>query len=495
MKQKKQVDKNTRGKYAAPYAIIDCIGYGLSCGDNATKAFEHEAQAFVKLAKTDTSTALIGLFDGITATKKNRFASSTQTEKKQHNVCVLGAGLMGAGIAQVSAERGMNVVLKDRDAKGVAKGIKYIGDNLDKKVKKRRLSVYERNLTIARVQGYDENMLSGYERKVKNTHVVIEAVFENLQLKHDVLSQVEKLVSNNCIIATNTSALPITNVAQGLKKKDRVLGMHYFSPVPQMQLLEIIPHAETCDDALRIAFQVGIDQGKTCILVKDVPGFYVNRALAPQMAEIGPLFADGVDPAKLDAAILDLGMPVGPITLLDEVGADVALHVQNTMIADPTMENRMDGADPTMLQKIVDNGWLGRKSGKGFFLYNTKGKSKKKEPNQKALDFVQNELKQRDLDIPLLDIQDRYLARFVNEAAVCLQEGIIDSPQDADLAAVFGVGFLPFTGGPFRMLDARGTASYVDRMHFLADTYGSRFSPCQLLLDYAKSGSKFYPLS
>jgi len=416
---------------------------------------------------------------------------------------VIGAGLMGAGIAQVSAEKGMPVLLKDRDVASAAKGTAYVAGNLAKKVKRRRMTAFEKNVILSRIAPYHDGTVATFDKRLASeVDVVVEAVFEKLELKHAVLKAVEGAgLRPTTVLATNTSALPIADVARGLaeeKTRKRVLGMHYFSPVPSMQLLEIIPHATTDEDAVEVAFQVGIDQGKTCILVKDVPGFYVNRALSPMMAEIKPLFADGVDPLTLDQAILDLGMPVGPITLLDEVGADVALHVQKTMVADPTMDDRMDGADPAMLQAIVDQGWLGRKAGKGFFLYDDKKKTKttseKKPVNPDALAFVEALRENKGQDPPTVkDIQDRYLSRFVNEAAVCLERGIIDSPQDGDLGAVFGIGFLPFAGGPFRMLDAVGTRSYVDNMLRLRDTYGNRFQPCDLLVDYANNGTKFYP--
>ena len=492
-KAKETVDKTTRGKYPAAYEIMDCVKHGL--GKSPEEAFAFEAKAFVRLAKTPESSALIGLFDGITASKKNRYgnASDPATLKALDTVAVLGAGLMGAGIAQVSAEKGLNVLLKDATPEGLAKGVDYVGGNLAKKVKRRRMTDYKRNTITSKVTGYHDGPGGGGDaawlRKAATADVVVEAVFEDLDLKHKVFQSVEPLVSEACVLATNTSAIPIAKVAAGAAKPERVLGMHYFSPVPQMQLLEIIPHAGTDPKAMAAAFAVGIKQGKFCIEVKDVPGFYVNRCLAPMMAELAPLFQDGVKPKQLDEAILDLGMPVGPVTLIDEVGADVGLHVQHTMLADETMGGRMAGADPAMLQAVVDKGWLGRKSGKGFFVYD----GKKKTPNAEANAYIESEVKRRDAELSVETIQDRYLTRFVNEAAVCLQEGILKTPTDGDLGAVFGVGFLPFTGGPFRMLDAVGAATYVDKMNRLADEYGDRFAPCDLLVDYAKSGKKFYP--
>merc|ERR1719311_1240022 len=414
-KAKEQVDKSTRGKYPAAYEILSCVENGL--GKPPSAAFEFEADAFVRLAKTSESSALIGLFDGITAAKKNPYPSTA----KPSSVAVLGAGLMGAGIAQVSAEKGLSVALKDVSPEGLAKGVAYVAGNLDKKVKRRRMDAFKRNTIVSSITGYHDSDGGN-----------VEAVFENLELKHKVFGTVSGLVRDDCVLATNTSAIPIEKVAAGIDKPERVLGMHYFSPVPSMQLLEIIPHAGTSKESMSKAFGVGIKQGKTCIEVADVPGFYVNRALAPMMAEVAPLFEDGVTPKQLDEAILDLGMPVGPITLLDEVGADVGLHVQHTMLADSTMGSRMAGAKPEMLQHLVDQNWKGRKDGKGFFIY----KGKKKEPHQEVLDYVEKSIKQRDAELTKEQIQDRYLSRFVNEALICLQEGILKSPADGDLGAV-----------------------------------------------------------
>ena len=368
----------------------------------------------------------------------------------------------------------------------------YNAGNLDKKVKRRRMDAFKRNTIVSSITGYhdgDGGNSDAFAKKAQDLDVVIEAVFENLELKHKVFGTVSGLVRDDCVLATNTSAIPIEKVAAGIDRPERVLGMHYFSPVPSMQLLEIIPHAGTNKESMSKAFGVGIKQGKTCIEVADVPGFYVNRALAPMMAEVAPLFEDGVTPKQLDEAILDLGMPVGPITLLDEVGADVGLHVQHTMLADSTMGSRMAGAKPEMLQHLVDQNWKGRKDGKGFFIY----KGKKKEPHQEVLDYVEKSIKKRDAELTKEQIQDRYLSRFVNEALICLQEGILKSPADGDLGAVFGTGFLPFTGGPFRMIDAVGAQFYADKLSRLADEHGDHFAPAQLLLDHARAGTKFHP--
>jgi enoyl-CoA hydratase/long-chain 3-hydroxyacyl-CoA dehydrogenase len=431
----------------------------------------------------------------MTALKKNRFASARAPDAQPaKSVTVLGAGLMGAGIVQVSAEKGLKVIMKDRDAPALGKGEDYITGNLDKKVKRKSMTAYKRNTIVSNVVPmHDGSDVESWARHLSTTDVVIEAVPENLELKHRVIQACEPLLAPTTVFATNTSAIPIADVAAGASRPERVIGMHYFSPVPQMPLLEIIPHAGTAPDACAIAVEVGIKQGKTCIIVKDVPGFYVNRCLAPMLAEVFPLFQDGVTPEQLDKAMKAMGMPVGPITLIDEVGADVGLHVTETMVADPTMGARMAGADPKKMEEMVEKGWLGKKSGRGFFEYDKKGK--RQGMNQDANKLIETEVKQRDLKLTTEQIQDRMMSRFVNEAALCLQEGVIENAVDGDMGAVFGVGFLPHYGGPFRMLDILGVDGYVEKMKGMAGEYGEQFEPCALLQDHARASKLFHARS
>ncbi|KAJ1455847.1 ClpP/crotonase-like domain-containing protein [Pelagophyceae sp. CCMP2097] len=487
-KAKAEVQKSTRGKYPAPFEIIDCVRNGLKAS-SPSAAFDREADGFLKLAATSESSALLGLFQGQTASKKHRFLHVAA--EKPSTICVLGAGLMGAGIAQISAAKGMAVVLKDRDASGVAKGVKYVDDNWAKEVQRKKITSYEKNLRTSLVQGFHDGAGSSadaFRRRAASVDVFIEAVFEDIELKHAVLKSVEPLMKDDAVFATNTSAIPISRIAAGAARPERVVGLHYFSPVPQMPLLEVIPHAGSSDEAMARAFAVGIRQGKTCIEVKDVPGFYVNRAIAPMMAELPQLFADGVTPAQMEKAALDLGFPVGPMTLSDEVGADVAYKASLTMIADPTMGKRMGGSDPSLQKEMIDRGWLGRKTGKGFFVF----EGKKKTPNAELEKYIATHVKQRDANVPVEVIQDRYICRFINEAVKCLEDGVIRTPTDGDVGAVFGVGFPPFHGGPFKLLDAVGAQMYVDKMEKLVQKYGDRFEPCQLLKDHAKSGKKFH---
>jgi enoyl-CoA hydratase/long-chain 3-hydroxyacyl-CoA dehydrogenase len=299
------------------------------------------------------------------------------------------------------------------------------------------------------------------------------------------------MTPNHTVFATNTSAIPIASIAAPgpeVSRPENIVGMHYFSPVPQMPLLEIIPHGGTSEEALATAFAVGTKQGKTCIVVKDVPGFYVNRCLGPILVEVSALVKEGVPLEALDKAMKKFGMPVGPITLIDEVGVDVASKV-STFLASADLGKRMGGGDLSLMTNMVEKGWTGRKSKQGFFTYSGK-KDKKIGPEVTA--YLKEFTGGKVCNMSEVDIQDRIATRLVNEAAKCLEDEIIENPVAGDIGLVFGIGFAPFKGGPFRYLDAVGVTKYVDRMNGFADTLGEQFEPCQLLKDYAASGKKFH---
>jgi enoyl-CoA hydratase/long-chain 3-hydroxyacyl-CoA dehydrogenase len=485
-KVKKMVDKNTGGNYPAPYAIIDCVKYGLAHPSGNDK-FKHEREEFAKLAATKESEALIGIFDGMNQMKKLSSSAAPIDVKK---VAVMGAGLMGAGIAQVTAEKGYDVLLKDRDAASLGRGLSYMTENWEKKHKRKRMTTYQLNLNTSRVTPLADDTES-WKRHFAGADLVIEAVFENLDLKRKIVQQVEEVTSDHCVFATNTSAIPIADIAApgpDIKRPENIVGMHYFSPVPSMPLLEIIPHAGTSDEALATAFAVGTKQGKTCVVVKDVPGFYVNRCLGPILVEVSALVKEGVPLETLDKAMKKFGMPVGPITLIDEVGVDVAAKV-STFLSDADLGVRMGGGDLSLMTNMVEKGWLGRKSNQGFYTYaGKKGKTIGSEVTAYLKEFTGGKVS----NLSEKDIQDRIASRLVNEAAKCLEDDIIENPVAGDIGLVFGIGFAPFKGGPFRYLDAVGVSSYVDRMNGFADTLGEQFEPCQLLKDYATSGKKFH---
>lgn len=478
----KMVQKNTNGNYPAPNAIIRCVQHGIA---NPGSKFENEREEFAKLAATKESEALIGIFDGMTQMKKNPFLDKDAASV--NTIAVMGAGLMGAGIAQISAEKGMSVLLKDQSDGAIERGTSYMRGNWDKKLKRKRMSKFQHNLNTSNVVGLTDDSPT-LAKHFGNTDMVIEAVFEDLDLKKKIVADIENSTPDHCIFATNTSAIPISAIAEGSKRPENIVGMHYFSPVPSMPLLEIIPHEGTCDTTTATAFDVGTKQGKTCIVVKDVPGFYVNRCLGPFLVEVSALVCDGVSLEQLDKTVLDFGMPVGPVTLADEVGIDVTSHVAS-FLSNADLGVRMDGGNIALMQNMVSKGWLGKKSGQGFYTYDKKKKGKTISPDVKA--YVK-EFVEQDLKLGKDEIQNRIISRLVNEAAKCLEDEIIADPVVGDIGLVFGTGFAPFRGGPFRYLDQVGVAGYVDMMNSFADKYGPQFEPCQLLKDYAASDKKFY---
>jgi enoyl-CoA hydratase / long-chain 3-hydroxyacyl-CoA dehydrogenase len=400
----KMVEKNTSGKYPAPFAIIDCVKNGLANTTGNAK-YKFEREQFVKLASTLESEALIGIFDGMTSMKKHSYGDDAAIPVK--TVTVLGAGLMGAGIAQVSAEKGYNVLLKDRNDEAIGRGVTYMQDNWNKKVQRKSMTQYQSNLNSSRVTGLtDENPM--IDKHLGKTDLIIEAVFENLDLKRQIVANMETLCSEKTIFATNTSAIPIREIAAQAKRPENIIGMHYFSPVPSMPLLEIIPHTGTSETTIATAFEVGAKQGKTCIIVKDVPGFYVNRCLGPYLVEVSALVKDGVSLETLDKAVTNFGMPVGPITLADEVGIDVSSHVAS-FLSQADLGVRMEGGDVSLMKNMLEKGWLGKKSGQGFYTYGKK-KGSKKTINAEVQAYVKN-FATRDLGLKEKEIQDRIISR------------------------------------------------------------------------------------
>lgn len=485
-KAKETVDKASGGKYPAPYAILDVLK--TTYGQSIKEACAYEGKKFAELAATPESSALIGIFKGMSAVKKHDYGKPSHALK---NIAVLGAGLMGSGIAQVSADNGKyRVLMKDRDAASVGKGEKAIDDAMKAKMKKKKMTNAQYCEVNSRVIGLHDELPS-WKRHFASADMVIEAVFEDIKVKHAVLQQMEDIIPDHCVFASNTSAIPIAKIAEGAKRPERVIGMHYFSPVPMMPLLEIITHAGTSDATAAAAMEVGSRQGKTAIFVKDVPGFYVNRALAPFMSEVTALVADGVPLDVMDKAMRSFGMPVGPITLADEVGIDVSSNVGRYMRS-TDLAPRLAGGNAEMMDEMVKKGWLGRKTGKGFYLYPKDAKKgAPKQLNPEVTEFLKQVVKSNK-NVSVEDIQMRAISRFVNESAYCVQDGVLRSPTDGDIGAVFGIGFPPFLGGPFRMLDIMGVSKFVDRMYRYRDEMGEQFEPCQLLKDHAATNKKFH---
>lgn len=471
------VMSKTRGLYPAPLAILQCAEEGLRNGFAA--GARREQELFGQLVAGSEAKSLIHLFNAMTDLKKAPADLADVPARPVRKLAVLGAGLMGEGIASVSLGLAP-VVLKDVNPEGLARASKNLAKGLAKRARSGSISQTERTRQFTRLWPTTR------PQDVQGADVVIEAVFEKLELKRSVLAETEAMVAPDAVFASNTSALPIGEIAAEARHPERVLGMHYFSPVPKMPLLELVRAERTASWAVATARALGVAQGKTVIIVKDGPGFYTTRVLAPFLAEAMRLLEEGAAVRHIDRALLDFGFPVGPMALIDEVGIDVAAHVARDLGA-AFADRGMGGSDTP--GKLVEAGILGRKSGKGFYLYPATGGSGKKDVNPAIYGYFGGTERK---ELPATDMVDRLVLIFCNEAAHCLGEGIISSARDGDVGAILGLGFPPFRGGPFRYLDSRGLAEAVARLEALALQLGPRFAPAPLLKQLAGNGERFY---
>jgi 3-hydroxyacyl-CoA dehydrogenase/enoyl-CoA hydratase/3-hydroxybutyryl-CoA epimerase len=474
---RKQLHKQTRGNYPAQDLIIDVVKAGLEGGFEAGLAAE--ARAFGRLLTTPEAANLMSIFFATTALKKDSGVDDPSVKPRPiKKVGMLGAGLMGAGIAYVTTSVAkIPVRLKDRDADGVMAGLRYIRGIIDGRVKRKRLTEQQANHLTLQTTG--TTTYAGF----RDADVVIEAVFEDLSLKEQMVRDVEEAGRDDVIFASNTSSLPITQIAAASQHPETVIGMHYFSPVHKMPLLEIIVTDQTADWVTATCVDLGKRQGKHVIVVKDGVGFYTSRVLAPMMNEAAHLVSEGVPIEKIDTAMLDWGFPVGPIKLTDEVGIDVGAKVGKIML--DAFGERM--SPPEGMQKLIEDERYGRKNGRGFYLY---GNKKKKGVDESVYEVLG--VAPTNKAITSEEIAWRCVLQFVNEACRCFGEGILRSARDGDVGAVFGLGFPPFRGGPFRFVDQIGAKEVLGRLRELEKQLGPRFSPAPVLEEIARSGQTFH---
>jgi 3-hydroxyacyl-CoA dehydrogenase/enoyl-CoA hydratase/3-hydroxybutyryl-CoA epimerase len=473
-----QVLKRTGGHYPAPLAALETVRVGLEHGITAGLAEEHHA--FGQLAVGDVSRKLVQIFFATTALKKDDGIPSGSASPRQiRRLAVVGAGFMGSGIAGTAA---LNVEvdtrLKDADLARVGKGLGAATAILQDRLQRRRITRPQFERLSALISGGDT--YAGFGR----ADLVIEAVFEELAVKRKVLADVEAVTRPDTIFASNTSTLPIHDIAAEAQRPDRVLGMHFFSPVEKMPLLEVIPTDRTAPEAIVTAVRFGRRMGKTVIVVNDRPGFWVNRILSPYLNEAGLMVAEGVPIERIDRTATAWGFPVGPIALLDEIGLDVAHKAAETMRA--AFGERMKGGNT--LDRMLAAGRLGRKNGRGFYRYR---KGRKAGPDG-AVHGVLGTRPAEDVAGEL--IERRLVYAMLNEAAMACAESVIRSARDGDIGAIYGIGFPPFRGGPLRLIDDLGASRVVSTLHELEDQFGERFRPAPALAEMARQGARYYPI-
>jgi len=473
----KQVARKTRGLYPAPPAILDCVETGLKRGRLA--GLDRESHYFGKLATGMESRNLVGLFHAMNRAKKPGDGAEPREVKR---LAVLGAGFMGAGVASVSLGR-CPVVLKDISDEALGEGIRTVESGLVRQVRSGAISKREADRRRSALRPTTD------DADLADVDLVIEAVFEDLELKRRVLADVEGRIAPDTVFASNTSALPIARIAEGARHPERILGMHYFSPVPKMPLLEIVVAETTADWATATAKAFGTAQGKTCIVVRDGPGFYTTRILAPYLNEAVVLLEEGAKIEDIDGVMKDFGYPVGPVALMDEVGIDVGAHVAADLGA--AFVDRGLGSSEA-LPEMYEAGFQGRKNRKGFYLYPKKKKKGPRQVNPDAYGFFGGPDRR---SVVTDEIRDRMALLMVNEAVHCLDERVIVSAEDGDLGAILGLGFPPFRGGPFHYVDYEGAAAIVEKMEALAQHHGPRFDPAGGLKELVKTGGRFYPTS
>ncbi len=471
-----QLRQKTRGHYPAVTKALDVATRGIS--SSIENSLARERAGILELAQTETTRNLIRIFFLQERAKKLTIPNASPSDANAiARTAVIGAGVMGAGIAQWISARRTPVILRDINPEQVVRGMSAIGKLYRDGIKRHVFTPLEAR------QGLDRITPAPSEVPLRNVDLVVEAAVEKLELKKKLFARLAELASDQTILATNTSALSVTEIAAGVRRPERVLGLHFFNPVHRMQLVEVVAAKQTAPEVLQRALQFVQRIGKLPVVVQDSPGFVVNRILMPYLIEAGNLFAAGAATNDLDTAMLDFGMPMGPLRLLDEVGLDVSLHVAETLAA--AFGDRLK--IPAHLGEMVQAGLLGRKTGSGYYRHD---KSKRDaRPNPDTATFVKRDSAQ---SLSRDELRERMVLLMVNESARCLEEAIVAAPDDIDFAMIMGTGFAPFHGGPLRYAEAIGIGKLVTAMGRLADAGAKHFAPCALLARLAASGQTFY---
>lgn len=474
-KARERLLAETKGNYPAPERALEAVRIGAEEGPDA--GYAAEARFFGELVVSSVSKALRSIFFASQELKKDTFVPDGVEPLPVRKVGILGGGLMGGGISTVSAAKaGSTVRIHEVDDAGVRRGLAYVRRYLDDRVRRRRMGEFEAEVVMNRVTGTTD--WSGFS----GVDLVVEAVFEDLEVKQSVLREAEAVAPERLVYASNTSSIPISAIAEASRRPERVLGMHYFSPVEKMPLLEVVTTDRTSEEAIATAVAFGKAQGKTVIVVHDGPGFYTTRILVPYSNEAAHLLVDGASVEAVDAAMERWGFPVGPFRLMDEVGIDVGAHIVEVMVS--AFGERMAG--PEMMSRLVADDRRGRKNRRGFYRYDEKGERDGVDETVYAVLGLGPRTEVADEVI-----QERMALAMVNEAARCLEEEILRSARDGDIGAVMGLGFPPFRGGPFWWIDTEGVAEVLARLERLVERHGPRFEPAAILRAHAAEDRPF----
>jgi 3-hydroxyacyl-CoA dehydrogenase/enoyl-CoA hydratase/3-hydroxybutyryl-CoA epimerase len=475
---RKDLWEKTKGHYPAPFYALEVIRrtYGMTYG---ARGFKTELKAFCELAVGEISKNLIEIFFINEELKKETGVSSNVEAKEIKSAALIGAGVMGGGIAWLFANNNINIRIKDVAQNAIALGYNQIIKVFNQLKKIRKISPEQANMKIANVTTSLD--FSGFDK----AEIVVEAIVENMAVKKKVLAEAETQIGKHTIIASNTSSLSISEMAHSLQNPERFVGMHFFNPVNRMPLVEVIRGEKTSDETIATIVKLSKKLGKTPIVVKDVAGFLVNRILLPYMNEAAYLLEEGAEIKRIDKALEKFGMPMGPFVLADVVGIDVGVKVAHSL--HEGYGERMKVAD--VLDEIYLNHkeLLGKKSGRGFYV--------EKNVNPE-IDGILNVVRQRknihQTYFYEYAIIDRCILTMVNEAAKCLEENVVKNVRYLDMAMIMGAGFPAFRGGVLRYADSRGIAKIVAKLQELNQKHGARFEVSKLLLEMAKKNQKFY---
>jgi len=472
--------RETYDNYPAARAVMQVVYEGLQLPMD--QALRVESRYFAKILRSPEAAAMIrSLFVSMQELNKGARRPAAVPAKAVKKIGVLGAGFMGAGVAYVSAQAGIDVILIDRDQETADKGKAHSQKLITDQINRGRAIAADRDALLAHITATPDYTA------LKDCDLIIEAVFEDRKVKEEVIAKAQAAIGSQTIFGSNTSTLPITSLAATFKDTPRFIGIHFFSPVDRMMLVEVILGKKTGDAALAVALDYVRAIRKTPIVVNDSRGFYTSRVVGTYLREGHLMLTDGVPAAMIENVGRMAGMPVGPLSLTDEVAVDLAWKILKATEVD-LGPDQIDARQKTLLQEMVEKrGRYGRKNGKGFYDYPQSG--------PKRLWPGLADLQPTKLDPDTIDIDElkaRLLAIQALETARCIEEGVVTDVREADVGSILGFGFAPFTGGTISYIDGMGAKAFVDLCNRLAKKYGDRFKPCKLLRDMAKKGDSFY---